>query len=83
VTVTEPHALTGWVCPHCNTAYAPDVKACECSSQTRPLAERIAAPPVVHFPVTYNCTCGTLWNCILPPPPCPVHGLAQTFQVFC
>jgi hypothetical protein len=24
------------------------------------------------------CTCHTLWNSILPPPPCPVHTIAIT-----
>jgi hypothetical protein len=23
-----------------------------------------------------NCTCGTIWNSILPPPPCPAHSCA-------
>lgn len=28
-----------------------------------------------------NCTCNIVWNSILPPPPCPAHGQAQTVHV--
>lgn len=31
----------GWVCPHCRTAYSPDVQMCCCSTVTPSLADRI------------------------------------------
>lgn len=35
-----------------------------------------AYPPFVP-----TCTCGQLWNSILPPPPCPAHGTCAVLEV--
>ena len=37
----EPPVPTGWVCPHCQTAYSPEVRSCRCSARTPSLAERL------------------------------------------
>jgi hypothetical protein len=83
---TDIPAVTraGWQCPECRTVYSPDVAACHCAAGSS-LAERAAGGPGYRpnrfvYPV---CTCPPVWNSILPPPPCPVHGQSQRLQVMC
>lgn len=72
----------GWVCPHCRTAYSPDVQMCQCATVSPSLADRLRNGRRPVSPWAPSCTCGP-WNSILPPPPCPVHGQAQFVQVTC
>lgn len=34
-------------------------------------------------PLLAGCTCGRPWMSTAPPPPCPVHGPAQTLKMTC
>jgi hypothetical protein len=47
----------GWVCPHCRTAYSPDVQMCCCSTVTPSLSERLSGTtrPSPLLPNTIIC----------------------------
>lgn len=72
----EPVTRAGWSCPGCGVNYSPDVASCSCTARPS-----LPAQPVMPSPLL--CTCGTPWNSISPPPPCPAHGQAQVITVTC